>query len=95
MTLETGPAVGKLVEAVQNDLQGIAGSLEDALGRMKGLEAVGALVPGLASLLKAKSAELGLSVEALRSAAADVPKKLLVAVERPMPDGPGPTREGA
>jgi len=70
-----------LVAAVQGDLEGIASLVREALARTRSLERDGGLVPGLASVLKAKGAELERMLEVLEGEKVAVPKKLTGSTE--------------
>lgn len=73
----TGPAVQKVVDAIQEDVSEIVDLLERGLEKMRDLEGHSKGINGLAGLLKAKGAEIELVVGILREESVSVAKKML------------------
>jgi hypothetical protein len=80
----TGPAVQKVVEAVQEDLGDAINLLQRGLDRMRELEGHAKGINGLASTLKAKSTEVELVISVLREESEGVAKKMLTEPREPI-----------
>jgi len=73
----TGPLVGKLVEGIQGDIGDAVEQLAAGLAKMRALESHVGGINGLASTLRARSAEVQQVVDVLTAERDTVAKKLL------------------
>lgn len=73
----TGPAVQKLVEAVQEDVSEALDLMQRGLDKIRVLEGQSKGINGLSGTLKAKGDEVALAITVIREEAEAVGKKML------------------